>query len=97
MLACDECTLVLLSDDGLQRVTQSRLETSPTRTADDLVGWRLRKIGFRLANKSLWYNEQHGADEGKEGTSCVGYSVMRPLVPTVSNLHCIHTFAVIRM
>ena len=36
MVESDECTLRWLTDDGLQRLTQSRRETSSSSADDDL-------------------------------------------------------------
>ena len=53
----DEWTLRWLTNDGLQRLTQSRCETSSCNTDDDLDDSGSVEKGIRWANKSLWYDE----------------------------------------
>ena len=53
----DKYTLKWLTDDGLQRLTQSRRETSSSSTDDDLGVCVLLEMGARWANKTLWYDE----------------------------------------
>ena len=53
----DEYTLKWPTDDGLQRLTQSRRETSSSSTDDGLDVYVLLEMGTRWANKSLWYDE----------------------------------------
>ena len=51
LLECDEYTLRQLTDDGLQRLTQSRRGTS--RTYDDLDDRVLLQMSAPWADKSL--------------------------------------------
>ena len=83
----DKYTLKWLTYDGLQRLTQSRRETSLSSTADDLDVCVLLEIGARSANKSLWYDELRkfrcGCEEWRWGVCKHSSSSIRwPLTTT---------------
>ena len=52
----DELTLRWLTNDGLQRLPQSRRESSSSSTDDDLDDSGLVEMGARWTSKSLWHD-----------------------------------------
>ena len=54
----DACTFIALTDDGLQRLTQSRCETSSSSTVDDFEDRGLLKWALVVPTKHLRYDER---------------------------------------
>lgn len=55
----DESTLRWLNGDGLQKLVQSRCDTSSSSPSDAFEGSRSHETGFRWVDTRLWSNEPH--------------------------------------